>query len=114
MSWSTKLKLAGLVLLFLSGAVGGASLFRDILEHFHAPYFLVSAVGLVYFCAFCLIFSKVQLKEEAEESEERIRQEGYDAGFDAGSEDGFIRGFNAGESYQRKKQEVSLNAPNDP
>lgn len=102
MSRSIKLKTAGVVLLFLSGAIGGASLFRDILAYYHAPDFLASAVSLVYFCAFCLVFSKVQLKEEAEENEERIRQEGYDAGFDAGSEEGFIRGFNAGESYQRK------------
>lgn len=99
---SRKLKTAGFVLLFLSGAVGGGSLFLDILEHYHAPDILCDIVGLVYFCAFCLVFSKVQLKEEAEENEERIRQEGYDAGFAAGSEEGFIRGFNAGESYQRK------------
>lgn len=99
---SRKLKNVGLLVLFLSGAVGGASLFRDILAYYHAPYFLVTAVGLVYFCAFCLVFSKVQLKEETQENEERIRQEGYDAGFAAGSEEGFIRGFNAGESYQRK------------
>lgn len=99
---SAKAKAAGVVLLFLSGAVGGASLFRDILAYYHAPDFLVTAVGLVYFCAFCLVFSKVQLKEEAQENEDRIRQEGYDAGFAAGSEEGFIRGFNAGESYQRK------------
>lgn len=102
MSRSIKLKTAGVVLLFFSGAIGGASFFLDILKYYHAPDFLVAAVSLVYFCAFCLVFGKVQLKEETKENEERIRQEGYDAGFAAGSEEGFIRGFNAGESYQRK------------
>lgn len=106
---SRKLKTAGFVLLFLSGAVGGGSLFLDILEHYHAPDFLASAVSLVYFCAFCLVFGKVQLKEEAEENEERIRQEGYDAGFDAGqrsssamrSADSYQLGYDAGLSAGR-------------
>lgn len=86
MSRSIKLKTAGVVLLFLSGAVGGASLFRDILAYYHAPDFLVSAVSLVYFCAFCLVFSKVQLKEEAEDNYQR----GYTDGFAAGQEDGLF------------------------
>lgn len=109
MSRSIKLKTAGVVLLFLSGAIGGASFFLDILKYYHAPDFLASAVSLVYFCAFCLVFSKVQLKEEAQENEERIRQEGYDAGFDAGqrssaamrSADSYQRGYDAGLSAGR-------------
>ena len=106
---SRKLKIVCLVLLFLSGAVGGASLFRDILAYYHAPDFLVSAVSLVYFCAFCLTFSKIQLKEEAQENEEHIRQKGYDAGFDAGqrssaarrSADSYQLGYDAGLSAGR-------------
>lgn len=86
MSRTMKLKAAGLILLFLSGAVGGASLFLDILEYYHAPDILCDIVALVYFCSFCMVFSKVHLKEEAEDNYQR----GYSDGFSDGQSDGLF------------------------
>lgn len=90
-----KLKNIGFLFLFLSGAVGGGYTVLQILHHFSCPDVLCDLLGLVYFCAYCAIFSKVGTKEDLQAAHEAGYDEGYRAGYEAGKADGWDRGFSA-------------------
>lgn len=94
-----KLKNIGFLFLFLSGAVGGGYTVLQILHHFSCPDVLCDLLGLVYFCAYCAIFSKVGTKEDLQAAHEA----GYDEGYSAGHEDAFRSVVPAASKVGREK-----------
>lgn len=85
MSWPDRLKWIGVFFVFFVGAIGGGLMLCRILDHFHFPLVLSDFAGLVYWCAYCLLFSKVELKSDARSSYDRGYSDGYAAGRNSGS-----------------------------
>lgn len=93
-----KLKHIGIAIVFLFGAFGGGSLLNDILKHFSCPDILSNVAGLIYWCAYCMLFSKIELKSDAKNN----YQLGYDEGYNTGHEEVFL---SAAPAYRKAVDE---------
>lgn len=96
-----KLLLGGTFLLLLIGLFGGGSGISRVLEYYHCPDFIVSAVLLVYYCAYCiLVISRTSIK--CKTAEEQAYAKGFSDGQVAQEERNLLSVAGAGRSqYQR-------------
>ena len=94
-----KFKNVVLLLVFLIGSFGGASSLVDTLEHFNFPSFLSTAIALIYWCAFGMMLSKVDLREDKKSNYDR----GYADGYAEGHEEGLFLGMSAANKASKDK-----------
>ena len=99
LSSKEKLKAIGSLIIYLIGGVGGGASLLEALEYFRIPDLLLSLIGLIYFCAFSMLFSKIESKEERE----RRLQNALDEGFQDGRE-AALRGFGAAARRHGEEQ----------
>lgn len=95
----SKLKTALIFLVFLVGGIGGGTSLMRALEYFNLPDMLVTVIGLVYWCAFGMLFSKIEFKEDKRSNYDR----GYADGYAAGQEEGLYSGLATSNRASREK-----------
>ncbi len=88
LSWAERTKAAGLFIVLLIGGVGGGVSLAHVLSYFGFSDLLQGIICLVFWCAYMMLISKIELKSDAKSSYER----GYSDGYATGESEGLMKG----------------------
>ena len=64
---------------FISGVGGGLSLGR-VLDYLHAPDIVLDITCFLYWCVYCVLFTKIEFKSDKKSNYVRGFQDGYEQG----------------------------------